>query len=39
MPWPNVNEISFLIMIVPYKRDWGQPACPKVWKKYEDENR
>ncbi len=23
---------------VPDKRDQGEPACPKVWKKYEGEN-
>jgi hypothetical protein len=23
---------------VPDKRDRGQPACPKVWKKYEERN-
>jgi hypothetical protein len=26
------------IINVPDKRDWGQPACPMVWKKYEEEN-
>jgi hypothetical protein len=24
-------------VLVPDRRDWGQPACPKVRKKYEEE--
>ncbi len=33
-----VNRPTTSIVSAHYKKDWGQPACPMVWKKYEEED-
>jgi hypothetical protein len=35
--WTPANSATSIFIIVPDKRVRGQPACPKIWRKYEEE--